>query len=170
MQETPSQYAQRILSYTKNLDALKIQQRTTKKIQRLTRGLTRRQMMTRPDPDRWSIGEILAHLAEAEVVGGYRMRMILGANGTPIQAFDQNIWAKNSDYARQDPLKSLELFRVLRQANLALLKSIPKKMWNYYGMHQERGKETIARVVRMHAGHDINHTRQIESMVRGLSD
>ncbi len=126
--------------------------------------------MTRPDPDRWSIGEILAHLAEAEVVGGYRMRMILGANGTPIQAFDQNIWAKNSDYARQDPLKSLELFRVLRQANLALLKSIPKKMWNYYGMHQERGKETIARVVRMHAGHDINHTRQIESMVRGLSD
>ena len=169
MQETPSQYTKRILSYTRNQDALKIQEHTTKKIERLMKRLTKKQMMTRPDPARWSIGEILAHLAEAELVGGYRMRMILSANATPIRAFDQNIWARNSDYARQDPRQSLELFRVLRQANLALLKSIPRKMWNYYGMHQERGKETIARVVRMYAGHDVNHTRQMETLARKLS-
>src|SRR5262249_28599280 len=132
------------------------------------KGVTRRQMMRRPAPGKWSIAEILAHLAEGELVGGYRMRLILSANGTPIQAFDQNVWAKNSDYAHQDPHTSLEMFLVLRAANLALLQFIPKKMWNCYGMHEERGKETIARIVRMYAGHDLNHIGQIGRIVKQL--
>ncbi len=169
MRETPAEYTKRILKYTRNQDALKIQQSTMKRIERAIRGLTRKQMMTRPTPGKWSVSEILAHLAEAELTGGYRMRLILGANGTAIQAFDQDVWAKNSDYAHQDPQQSLEMFRVLREANLRLLKSIPKRMWNYYGMHQERGKETIARVVRMFAGHDLNHTAQIQALAKGFT-
>ena len=168
MQETPAEYTKRMLKYTRNQDALKIQQSTLKKIEHAIRRLTRKQMMTRPAPDKWSIGEILAHLAEAELVGGYRMRLILSANGTAIQAFDQDVWARNSDYSRQDPHQSLEMFQVLRNANLRLLKSIPKRMWNCYGMHQERGKETIARVARMFAGHDLNHTAQIQAIAEGL--
>lgn len=169
MRETPAEYTKRMLEYTRNQDALKIQQSTVKKIERAIRGLTRKQLMTRPAPDKWSIGEIVAHLAEAELVGGYRTRLILGANGTAIQAFDQEVWARNSDYAHQDPYRSLEMFRVLREANLRLLRSIPKKMWDHYGMHEERGKETIARVARMFAGHDINHTGQIQAIAKGLS-
>src|SRR3974377_1194257 len=128
MRETPAEYTKRILKYVRNEDALRIQQSTPQKIERAIKGLTRKQMMTRPSPDKWSIGEILAHLAEAELVGGYRMRLILSANGTAIQAFDQDVWANNSDYAHQDPQQSLEMFRVLREANLRLLKSLPKKM------------------------------------------
>ena len=169
MRETPAEYTKRMLKYTQNQDGLKIQQSTLKKIERAIAGLTRKQMMTRPAPDEWSIGEILAHLAEAELVGGYRMRLILSANGTAIQAFDQDVWAKNSDYAHQDPRQSLEMFRVLREANLRLLKSIPKKMWGYFGMHQERGKETIDRLARMLAGHDRNHIQQIVTIAQGLS-
>ena len=169
MQETPAEYTKRILKYTRNGDALRIQQSTLQKIERAIKGLTRKQMMTRPAPEKWSIGEILAHLAEAELTGGYRLRMILSANGTVIQAFDQDVWAKNSDYAHQDPRQSLEMFGVLREANLRLLESIPKKMWNCYGMHEERGKETIARVVRMFAGHDMNHGEQIVAIAQGLS-
>ncbi len=170
MRETPAEYTKRILKYTRNQDALKIQQSTLKRIERAIRGLTRKQMMARRAPDKWSIGEILAHLAEAELTGGYRMRLILSANGTAIQAFDQDVWAKNSDYAHQDPHPSLEMFRVLREANLRLLKSLPKKMWSYYGMHQERGKETIARVARMFAGHDLNHLSRIESLAEPFND
>lgn len=168
MKETPAQYTKRMLKYTEHTDALKIQGTTTKRIERALKGLTREQMMTRPEPDKWSIVEILAHLAEAELVGGFRMRLILGANGTVIQPFDQDIWANAFDYAHRDPRQSLEMFRVLRQANLGLLKSLPPKMWNYYGMHQERGKETMARVVRMFAGHDLNHAAQIEAIAKGF--
>ena len=169
MQETPAAYTKRILKYTRNGDALRIQQSTPQKIERAIKGLTRKQMMTRPTPEKWSIGEILAHLAEAELTAGFRLRLILSANGTVIQAFDQDVWAKNSDYAHQDPQQSLEMFRVMREANLRLLKSIPKKMWGYFGMHQERGKETIDRLARMLAGHDMNHIQQIVTIAQGLS-
>jgi hypothetical protein len=169
MQENPEEYTKRILKYTRNEDALRIQRSTPQKIERAIKGLTRKQMMTRPAPEKWSIGEILAHLAEAELTGGFRLRLILSANGTAIQAFNQDAWAKNSDYAHQDPQQSLEMFRVLREANLRLLKTIPKKMWRNYGMHQERGKETIERVARMLAGHDLNHIEQIITIAQGLS-
>lgn len=166
MQETPKQYTKRILGYIKGQKPLRVQQATPKRIERLIRPLTRQQMRKRPAPRKWSIAEILAHLAETELVGGYRMRMILSKNRTPIQAFDQNVWAKNSNYARQDPHRSLHMFRTLRASNLALLKALPRNKWNYYGIHAERGKETITRVAQMFAGHDINHLMQIERIAR----
>lgn len=164
MKETPQQYVQRILGYVEDKDAMAVQRSTAARLAHLLAGLNRRHLRRRPAPGKWSIGEIVAHLAETELVGGYRIRMILSKNGTPILAFDQNVWAKNSDYARQDPRKSLELFRVLREANLRLLESLPPRRLRLYGMHQERGRETIARIVRLFAGHDINHLLQIEKI------
>ena len=57
-------------------------------------------------------------------------------------------------------------FRVVREANLALLKSLAPEQWKHHGMHAERGEESIEHIVRMIAGHDINHTRQVERIVR----
>lgn len=96
------------------------------------------------------------------------MRLILGQNEVPIEAFDQDVWARTFNYQKRDAKTSLETFRVLRENNLALLKSIPKELWDNYGMHQERGKETIAHIVRMFAGHDLNHLRQVEQLARKL--
>ena len=94
------------------------------------------------------------------------MRMILSQNGTPIQAFDQDMWANTFNYLQRDSKSSMETFRALRENNLALLKSVPKNLWENYGMHQERGKESIAHIVRMFAGHDLNHLQQIEKIVK----
>ncbi len=166
MQETPKQYTKRMLGYVAGHKPLHVQQATGKKIERLIRRLTPRQMRKRPAPGKWSIAEILAHLADTELVGGYRIRMILNSSGTPIQAFDQNVWARNANYARQDPRKSLRTFHTLREHNLGLLKSLPRKKWSRYGIHAERGKETLERVAQMFAGHDINHLQQIERIVK----
>jgi hypothetical protein len=92
--------------------------------------------------------------------------MILSQNGTPVQAFDQDAWANTFNYIQRDSKSSLETFRILRENNLALLKSVPKNLWENYGMHQERGKESIAHIVRMFAGHDLNHLQQIEKIVK----
>ena len=115
---------------------------------------------------KWSVVEILAHLADTELVAGFRLRLILGENGITIQAFDQNIWAENFNYRQRDPKKSLEVFRILRENNLALLASLPKSMWENFGMHTERGKETVTRMTEMFAGHDLNHLAQIERIVK----
>ncbi len=161
MQETPGQYIKRVLGYIRDQEPLRVQQATAKRIERLIQPLTRQQIRRRPAAGKWSIGEIVAHLAESELVYGYRIRMILASNGTRFHAFDQIVWARNSDYARQDPHRSLRMFRTLRESNLALLKSLPQTKWNCYGIHATRGKETLKRVMEMFAGHDLNHLQQI---------
>jgi uncharacterized damage-inducible protein DinB len=170
MQETPQQYIQRILGYVDGKEPLRVQEETPKKLQTLIKPLSKKQLTQRPEPGKWSIAEILAHLADAELVGGWRMRLILGNNGVSIQAFDQNVWAETFGYAQRDPAASLETFRVLRESNLAVLESVPKNLWENYGMHQERGKETITHIVRMFAGHDLNHLEQIERISKAGSN
>jgi len=164
MQETPQQYIQRILSHIDGKDPLRVQRETPKKLGKLIKPLSKKQLTQRPEPGKWSIAEILAHLADTELVGGWRMRLILGNNGVSLQPFDQDVWAETLGYSRRDPKVSLETFRALRESNLAMLKSLPKNLWENYGMHQERGKETIAHIVRMFAGHDLNHVAQVENI------
>jgi hypothetical protein len=136
MNETPQQYIQRILGYLGDQDPLRVQQATAKKLQRLIQPLSRKQLSRRPATGKWSIGEILAHLADAELVGSWRMRSVLGSSGNAIQAFDQEVWAETFAYSRRVPDVSLATFRVLRENNVALLKALPKNLWARYGIHQ----------------------------------
>ena len=166
MQETAQQYIQRILGNLNGKDPLQVQQSTPKKLGSLIKPLSKKQLTRRPEPDKWSIAEILAHLADAELVGGWRMRLILGSNGVSLQPFDQDVWAETFAYAQRDAKQSLETYRFLRDNNLRMLKALPKHLWENYGMHQERGKETIAHIVRMFAGHDLNHLAQVEQIAK----
>ncbi|MFZ0284003.1 MAG: DinB family protein [Terriglobales bacterium] len=167
MQETPQQYIQRTLGYVEGKEPLDVQQETAKKLAKLVKPLSKKQLSTRPEPGKWSIAEILAHLVDAEIAGSWRMRLIIGNDGVPVQAFDQDVWAKTFDYGRREPKDSLETFRVLRENNLRMLKALPKNLWENHGMHQERGRETIAHIVRMFAGHDLNHLAQVERIAKG---
>ncbi|MGA8867598.1 MAG: DinB family protein [Candidatus Sulfotelmatobacter sp.] len=165
MNETPQQYTQRVLGYIEGKQPLAVQAATAKKLARLLKGVPTGKLRKRPATGKWSVSEIVAHLADAEIVGGFRMRLILGAPGTPIAAFDQDSWVTSGHYEKRDPRKSIEQFRVLREGNIAMLKSLKPEQWQHYGMHSERGQETIEHIVRMFAGHDINHLRQIESIL-----
>jgi DinB superfamily len=165
MKETPQQYTQRVVGYMEGKKPLAVQAATAKKLERLLKGVPAAKLRKRPAPDKWSVGEILAHLAETETVGGFRMRLILGAPGTAITAFDQDAWVISGHYGKRDPRKSLAQFRALREANLDLLKSLTPEQWKHHGVHAERGVESIEHIALMFAGHDINHTQQIERIL-----
>jgi hypothetical protein len=165
MQETPQQYAQRILGNVAEQEPLKVQAATPKKIERLLARASASKLRKRPAPDKWSVAEILAHLADVEIVVGWRVRLILGAPGTSIQAFDQNSWVEACHYDKRSPRDSLAQLRVVRAANLALYKSLLPEQWKHYGMHSERGQESVEHIVRMIAGHDLNHLQQIERIL-----
>src|SRR5262245_40004692 len=167
MSETPQQYTQRILGYVEDKDSLAVLAATAGKLERLIAGVSSTELRQRPAPNQWSVSEILAHLADAEIVGAFRMRLILGAPGTAIVAYDQDDWARSGHYDKRDARKSLEQFRVLREVNLALLELLEPAQWKHYGMHAERGQESIEHVARMYAGHDINHLQQIEKILHG---
>lgn len=166
MQETPQQYTQRMLGNVEGQDALKVQAATAKKLERLTKPTPVSKLRKRPAPGKWSAGEIIAHLADCEIVTGWRMRQILGAPGIPIQPFDQDAWAAAGHYEKRDPRKSLEQFRAAREGNLALLKSLTPEQWKHHGVHAERGVESLEHIVRLMAGHDLNHLAQVERIVR----
>jgi len=168
MQETAQQYIGRILGHVDGQDAMKVQRATAAKLKKLTRGPTPKQLRWRPEPGKWSIAEIVAHLADVEIVASWRLRSIIGSDGITIQPFDQDVWASVFQYGKRDPKQSVELFRVLRENNLAMLKSLPPEAWDRHGMHLERGRETIAHLTRMFAGHDLNHISQIERIVAQL--
>jgi DinB superfamily len=168
MPETAQQYIQRILGHVEGRDAIKVQQGTAAKLKTLIHRLSPRELKWKPEPGKWSIAEIVAHLADAEIVGSWRMRSVLGANGTAIQPFDQDRWASVFQYGKRDAKQSLEVFRVLRENNLVMLKGLPRETWDNYGMHAERGKETIAHIARMFAGHDANHVLQVERIAADL--
>ena len=165
MNEKPQQYTQRILGYIEGRKPLAVQAATGSKLDRLIKGVSTARLRKRPAPEKWSVSEIIAHLADAEIVIGYRIRLILGSPGVPIVAYDQDSWAGSGHYDKRDPRKSVEQFRVLREANLALLKSLMPEQWQHYGMHSERGQESIEKIARLCAGHDINHLQQIEKIL-----
>lgn len=162
MQETAEQYIHRVLGYVEGQDAIKVQRATASKLKKLTQGLTTKQLKWRPEPAKWSISEIIAHLADTEIVFSWRMRSVIGENGITIQPFDQDCWASVFKYQDRDARRSLALFRVLRENNLEMLAEIPRETWENYGVHLERGKESIAHLARLFAGHDTNHVLQVE--------
>jgi hypothetical protein len=165
MKETAQQYIQRMLAYLDGKHPLTVQAATGKKLERIIKGVPVAKLRKRPAPDKWSVNEILAHLADSEIILGFRMRLILGAPGSPIAAVDQDAAVTSGHYEKRDPSKSVETFRVVREANLALLKSLTPEQWKHYGIHSARGQETIEHIVRIYAGHDINHLLQIEGIL-----
>jgi hypothetical protein len=166
MQETAQEYTQRLLGYLDGKPGLRVQQATPQRLSLLTKRVDRKKLAKRPAPGKWSVAEILAHMADSELAVAWRLRMILTSDGVPIQAYDQDVWARTFNYSRRDPKDSLERFRILRASNVALLKNVPKNLLGNYGMHAERGKETISHLINMVAGHDLNHLRQVENIVK----
>ena len=166
MNETPQEYISRILGYQNGKVPMKILAATPKTIASLIRGKSAALLKKRPQPDKWSAAEIIAHLADTDLVFGFRLRLALGQSGVTIQAFDQEVWADFGKYSKTNPKESLATLTALRGHNLRMLKNLPKEMWENFGMHTERGKETITRMSEMFAGHDINHLMQIERIVK----
>lgn len=165
MPETPDQYRQRLNSYIEGQDPLTIQRQTPAKLAHLIAHRSREQLTTRPAPDKWSVTEILAHMAEDEIATAWRYRQMVEHDGSPLAGFDQDLWAALGNYSAWPPHDALELFRLLREANLRMLASLSPEQWEHSGEHAERGRLTVHDLARHMAAHDINHLRQIERLL-----
>src|SRR5215467_2097547 len=115
-------------------------------------------------PGKWSIRQIVAHLADAELVGAHRMRQVIAEENPTLIAFDQDAWTRNLDYARRKPKTSLETFRRIRAENYELLKDLPETAFARTGNHTERGVMTLRTLVEYQAGHVESHARQLQEI------
>src|SRR5215218_9255831 len=164
--ETPQEYRARLLSYSAGLDPWAVMSSTADRLRELIQGRTREELSRALGPSRWSVGEILAHLADAEVVAAWRFRSVLAQDAIALQPFDQNVWADAFKYAEVDAADSLRLFDVNRTATLALVRRVDPARHSHHGMHAERGRESIEHLLHLYAGHDLNHLSQVEGLLR----
>ena len=121
MTETPEQYTRRILGYMEGKEPLAALATTAKKLDRPVKWMSTATLRKRPAPEKWSVSEIVAHLGDAEIVGGFRMRLILGSPGAPIVAYDQN---QSPAADRRDPRAQAQTFIAFSAATLSLVSSI----------------------------------------------
>src|SRR5437763_10516836 len=109
------------------------------------------------EPGKWTIRQIMAHLADAELVGAHRLRLVIAEDNPTLTAFDQDAWTRNLDYARRKPTQSLETFRRLRAENYELLKDLPESAFDRAGMHTESGRRTLRSLLEGYADHAESH-------------
>ena len=160
-----AEYLARIRGYAQSGDALELQRRTPRAIAELIALVSEEQLREPPAQNKWSIGEILAHLAEDEIATAWRYRQMVEHNGIDLAGFDQDLWARLGDYAGRGPHESLELFRLLRDANVRFLEHLTSEQWESWGIHAERGRITVRELAAHMVGHDANHVEQIRRII-----
>ncbi|HEV2615095.1 MAG TPA: DinB family protein [Candidatus Acidoferrales bacterium] len=115
-----------------------------------------------PAPGKWSVREIICHLADCEIVFAYRLRQAVAEDHHVIQPFDQDKWAKV--YSAYDAPSALAVFSSLRHWNIAFIGALKPDAYTKILTHPERGEMPFRELVETMAGHDINHLRQIEAI------
>jgi hypothetical protein len=121
----------------------------------------------RPAPGKWSVVEIIAHMAEDELTSSWRYRQMIEHDGLPLLGFDQELWARLGDYSSWTARDALDMYRLLRLANVALLSRLTAAEWDRSGNHAERGRITVRSLAAHMAGHDRNHIEQIKRILAG---
>jgi hypothetical protein len=160
-----AEYLERIRQESSVGDPVAMQRETARALGELVSSAPEDRLVQRQQPDKWSVGEILAHLAEDELATAWRYRQMLEHNGAELAGFDQDLWARMGDYASRTPRESLELFRLLRAANVQFLERLSPEQWECCGIHAERGRITIRDLAVHMTGHDANHMEQIRRLL-----
>jgi DinB superfamily len=136
---------------------------TARKLTDLTKGLDAARLNQSPAPGKWSIRDILCHLADCEIAFAFRLRQALAEPNHIIQPFDQDKWA--APYALFDAASALAVFSSLRDWNCKLIATVPAEAYAKPLTHPERGEMFFRTLVETMGGHDLNHVQQIESLV-----
>jgi DinB superfamily len=113
-------------------------------------------------PGKWSIRQVVAHLADAELVGAHRFRQVIAEDNPTLIAYDQDAWVRGLDYAHRKPKQSLETFRRIRAENHELLKALPPEAFERAGNHSQNGRTTLVQMLEGYAQHAESHARQLQ--------
>jgi hypothetical protein len=156
-----AEYQSRLLAYTQGQDPAAMQKETPAIVAELIRGIPAEKLAKSPAPGKWSVIQIIAHLAEDELVTSWRYRQMLENPGVALPGFDQDLWAKLGAYNTWTADDALAMFKSLRDANLRMTSQLTPEQWESGGVHGERGPMTVRSLFRHMAGHDRNHVEQI---------
>ena len=161
----PSRYAE-ALGEQDPIEALR---KAPKRVKKLVRDLSEKQLSKRPAEGKWSIKEVIAHLADGEVIIGSRLRFAAAMDRATLTSWDEKLFAERLGVERARTKDLLASFADVRAANIELLERLDESALDRVAIHAERGPESVRTMVAMYAGHDVIHERQIERVLEFLS-
>ncbi|MEI8058038.1 MAG: DinB family protein [Actinomycetes bacterium] len=123
----------------------------------------------RPDPDSWSVGEILHHLADAELRQSLRLREMLASESPSWAAWDQEAYADSLGYNVRPAADALTLILSLRHVNARLLALLAPEQWARTAIHPVFGEVDVARWVEISVDHLKTHVLQARRAVLGMN-
>lgn len=168
--EQAKAYTAAILELLGDRDAISVLRQTPSELPRALAGLSSEQMAQPEAPGKWSMRQVVQHLADSDLVWGYRLRMVLAHDRPQILGYDQDLWAERLGYDRADVVHALEDFATLRKANLRLLANASPDHLKRVGVHAERGEESVEHMIKLYAGHDLLHLRQLARIRAAVPD
>jgi hypothetical protein len=160
-------YTERILGLLADQDPIRILESGPARLELFLYGCAESDYDLSYESGKWSARQILAHLADVEILYSYRLRQAVAQKQHSIQLIDEQVWAKR--YHKLEPSLSLDAFRALRVLNLSLLASFDLQDWLKDVYHPERGVESLDLMLRLWAGHDLNHLLQLDQIAQKIT-
>lgn len=164
----PGPYVSAILGLLGERDPIEVMAATPGELRRALEGMPEDELRRPEAPGKWSRLEVAAHLADSEVAIAWRFRLAIAQDRPPLTGYDQDAWADRLGYSESALADALEVFEVLRAANVRLLRRLEPADWERVAVHAERGEESVRHMARLFAGHDLLHLRQIERIRRAV--
>lgn len=140
---------------------LEVLQATLDEVSELVEGVPLEQLGRAPAPGEWSAWQVVEHLADADMVFGIRIRMIVTQERPTLVGFDQNAWAARFAALDGDPHTTIARWQAVRRTNLKIYASLSAKELQRVGVHSERGPESAELILTLLAGHDLTHIDQL---------
>ena len=162
-------YTAAILELLGTQDPIDVLERTADATRSAIAGVPDAQLSQPESPGKWSLRHVVQHLADSELVWGYRLRLVLAQERPSLTGYDQDLWSERLHYDRLPVDEALDRFAVLRRSNLRLLANAAPDDLQRVGVHSERGDESVAHMLRMYAGHDLLHLRQLARIRKALT-
>lgn len=163
-----ARYIAALLDLLGDRDPLTVLRGTAARVRETVQGVPL-DVLRRPEqPGKWCALEVVQHFADSDLVWAWRMRLVVAEDRPTLTGFDQDAWAGRLRYRDADPETALQQFELLRGLNLSLLAGLPVVELDRVGVHNERGEESLAHMMRLYAGHDLVHLRQLDRVLAAV--
>jgi len=124
----------------------------------------------KPAPDRWSIAEVLEHLAHVEGhVFRARMEQILAQDGAEVLPYDEKEYDAAGAYSGNEPEESFAHWEEQREEAIEVIRKLDATKLVRTGVHPTLGRFTLENLLNTWVCHDLGHVRQITELVRAMA-
>lgn len=162
-------YAESLFAALGDRDPLAVMRETPARLRELTTSVDDATLRRPEREGKWSMLQVAQHLADAELVVGWRYRSIAAQDGAPITSYDESSWVQSLWRGDEKLEDVLAQFAAIRAANVRLFERLNDEQWEHAGIHSERGKESVRYMYRLTGGHDVVHLRQVERIRAAVS-